>query len=159
MISVKVSKNVDDYKENVIGTLDLKKTKCVVKGAGAGAVIMLILCLLHVPPILACYAGFPVIGVFIYRGFYEKDGMTYDEAKRLKKEHSYDGVNYICSSGNDLYYYDELIRQYKKENSNEHSIKHKNDDGFFSLLKKYIYIGGAIVMVLLIAFVIFMILV
>lgn len=119
MISVKVSKNVDDYKENVIGTMDMKKTLAVVKGVGIGAVIMMALSLIHVPMIIAGYATVPVIGIFIYRGFYEKDGMTYKEAQRLKKEHTYDGVNFPCASGNDLYMYQELIRKYQKEHEPE----------------------------------------
>lgn len=115
MISVKVSKNVDDYKENVIGTMDMKKTLAVVKGFAAGAIIMIILFVFHVPMIAAMYIAMPAIGIFIYRGFYEKDGMTYEEAKRLKKEHTYNGANYPCASGNDLYVYQELIQRYQKE--------------------------------------------
>lgn len=115
MISVKVSKNVDDYKENVIGTMDMKKTLAVIKGFVAGAVIMLILSLLHVPMLVAMYVALPAIGIFIYRGFYEKDGMTYEEARRLKKEHTYHGANYPCASGNDPYIYQELIQKYQKE--------------------------------------------
>lgn len=115
MISVKVSKNVDDYKENVIGTMDMKKTLAVVKGFAAGAVIMGILFFFDVPMLIAMYVALPVIGIFIYRGFYDKDGMTYEEARRLKKEHTYDGANYPCASGNDPYVYQELIQKYQKE--------------------------------------------
>lgn len=119
MIAVKVSKNVDDYKENVIGTLDMKKTMSVVKGFAVGAIIMVILSLLHIPMLIAMYIAMPAIGIFIYRGFYEKDGMTYEEAKRLKKEHTYNGANYPCASGNDPYVYQELIQKYQKE----HEVK------------------------------------
>lgn len=115
MISVKVSKNVDDYKENVIGTMDMKKTLAVVKGLAVGAIIMVILSFFHVPMLAAMYIAMPAIGIFIYRGFYEKDGMTYEEAKRLKKEHTYNGANYPCASGNDPYVYQELIQKYQKE--------------------------------------------
>lgn len=115
MISVKVSKNVDDYKENVIGTMDMKKTLAVVKGLAVGAVIMIIFSFFHVPMLAAMYIAMPAIGIFIYRGFYEKDGMTYEEARRMKKEHTYNGANYPCASGNDPYVYQELIRKYQKE--------------------------------------------
>lgn len=102
MLTVSVSKNVEDYQENIIGTLNAKKTLNLAAGIGLSMSACLVLVKVFALNMdAAFYISSPLLIFFVIRGMYDKDGMDFDTAMRRRRAETYRGANYYQASGND----------------------------------------------------------
>lgn len=86
MLQINTNPDLDDYKETVIAGMTAKETLWAGAGIMAGAAVSIFLHMfVHIPLILCMYASIPVSIPFILTGFSIKDGMTYWQRQRLKK--------------------------------------------------------------------------
>lgn len=113
MLVVNVSKNVEDYQENVLGNLDAKKTADIL----AGTVISALVCVLFHAGFgagltVSFYISSPFLFVFVLKALYFKDGMDFATAFRQRHYGTYKGPCIYQSRKNNSLYFADLEREW-----------------------------------------------
>ena len=86
MLSIDTNSDIDDYKESIIAGLNLKETLWAGLGVVSAAVAILILTMIiHIPLTLSIYIASPVAVPFILTGFFQKDGMSFWQRFRRRR--------------------------------------------------------------------------
>ena len=86
MLSIDTNSDIDDYKESIIAGLNLKETLWAGLGVVSAAVAILILTMIiHIPLTLSIYIASPVAVPFILTGFFQRDGMSFWQRFRRKR--------------------------------------------------------------------------
>jgi len=86
MLSIDTNSDIDDYKESIVAGLNLKETLWAGLGIlSAASVILILTMLVHIPLIFSIYIGSPVAVPFILTGFFQKDGMSFWQRFRRKR--------------------------------------------------------------------------
>ena len=86
MLSIDTNSDIDDYKESIIAGLNLKETLWAGLGVvSAAAAILILTMLIHIPLTLSIYIASPVAVPFILTGFFQKDGMSFWQRFRRRR--------------------------------------------------------------------------
>lgn len=135
MLSVKINKEVTEFKSDFMGGFGFKQSMAILGGVAIGMIIMCSLIFFtHIPIVLAPYAALPFISIPILSAFYNKDGMGFLKHRKKVKEFKKMKACIYISTESDVSYTKCLMEQQKKAEKN-------SDDAFQKTLKKLIIIG------------------
>ena len=147
---IDISKDVDQYKEGVFMGFTVRECAFALVGLICGSLIVLFLNLYFgLDLTLAVYCAVPVSAPIFLCGFYNKNGMYFDELMKVKRNNSKIPKELVYQSTDDVY----VLDAFKVE-------KNEIDDGGLTeqekMKKQLIKMGiiGAVVFVALIVLVI-----
>lgn len=144
MLGVKTSKNIENYEENVAGGLNWEQFKAILSAMGIGGGIFALICfLLEFPVTVGMIIASPFMAFFIYRGFYNRNGMSYKEHQKIQREKTYSGANFYRSESNCEQYFEKLIQDYEEkrlEIDDSEAVEEgdfEENSSFQNILEKY----------------------
>lgn len=149
-MQIPMSKKVEDFKETVIMGLPLKESIYLILAVlCAVAVTCLGIFLFHINIFISIYASVPLVMLIVSSGFSAKNGMTYAEQYKQRKN--------LKKYGKDVLTYgsivnEDVLNQVYKEFTvrRQQELSEKAEDEFDRMVKK-IKILGVVVIVLVIA--------
>lgn len=148
MLQINTNPDLDDYKESVIAGMTAKETLWAGAGLLAGSAASILLHMfLHIPLFLCIYAAIPVSIPFILTGFSIKDGMTYWQRRRQKKNRrKTPALCYISTECRSVY--QNIERRTEKDQQEQD--KEEEFDQLLKRMKRISMIAGILIVVIII---------
>ena len=135
MLSVISTKDISNYKSDIVGGFDLKETISIGIGLVIG-VIIIVICnvVLGITIALCPYIAAPFVAIPIINQFYNKNGMNFFEAKKREREHKVASCLPYDSSENARNYMKYYVSAKAKNSAN-------GEDEFTLMIKKIKRLG------------------
>ncbi len=154
MLSIDTNSDIDDYKESIIAGLNLKETLWAGLGiVSAAAAVLVLTMFIHIPLTLSIYIASPVAAPFILTGFFQKDGMSFWQRFRRKRNRKLSRpLSYVSTECKSSYQADEQRWETKETDENaefEHLLRRMKRTGI---------VFGACILAMVILIVVFFIL-
>lgn len=121
MLSIDTNSDIDDYKESIVAGLNLKETLWAGLGIlSAASVILILTMLIHIPLTFSIYIGSPAAVPFILTGFFQKDGMSFWQRFRRKRNKRLSRpLSYISTECKSSYQTEQRRMEVKEKDENE----------------------------------------
>lgn len=144
MLSVVSTKDISNYKSDIVGGFDLKETISIGIGLVIGLVVILTCAFVFGVPMSFCpYLAAPFIAVPIINQFYKKNGMNFFEAKKRERQHKAARSLPYSSSENASNYMKYYLASTEKKNV-------EGEDEFDLMVKKLKKVGIIFAIVLIV---------
>lgn len=121
MLSIDTNSDIDDYKESIVAGLNLKETLWAGLGIlSAASVILILTMLVHIPLTFSIYIGSPAAVPFILTGFFQKDGMSFWQRFRRKRNKRISRpLGYVSTECKSCYQTEQRHMEVKEKDENE----------------------------------------